>query len=178
MSEQIWSPAQIYREGRDAAPPDLREVVRTAVRALAGDRDWVTEVSGGLDSALVAAALRPDQRDRVAAWVNHYVDQPEGDERAYARTVVDLFGGRLTEVRREGLRLDAERLSLSASGFRPAINDIDPDYNDDIAARIGIRRDYTYVTAHFRQRARRAYARKSRAQNNCLHVLPLRLFHL
>ena len=49
---------------------------------------------------------------------------------------------------------------------------------DDIAARIGIRRDYTYVIAHFRQRARRAYARKSRAQNNCLHVLPLRLFHL
>jgi asparagine synthase (glutamine-hydrolysing) len=134
--EQLWRPAEIYRSARGGDPQMLREVVERSVRALAGQRPWVVEVSGGLDSAIVAAALEPGQRDRVTAWVNHYVDYPEGDERAYARSVVGRVGQALTEVRRVGLRLDAERLSRSAEGFRPAINDIDPDYNDDIADRI------------------------------------------
>ncbi|MEN5229709.1 asparagine synthase-related protein [Brevundimonas naejangsanensis] len=134
--EQIWSPAEVYRRGRGRPAPDLRAVVQQTVRSLAGDRAWVVEVSGGLDSAIVAASLSADQRERVAAWVNHYVDQPEGDERPYARAVVAPFGGVLTEVRRDGLGLDGRRLAQSANGFRPAINDIDPDYNADIAKRI------------------------------------------
>ena len=40
------------------------------MRALAGDRPWITEVSGGLDSAIVAGVLTADQRRNVAAWVN------------------------------------------------------------------------------------------------------------
>ncbi|WP_420469938.1 asparagine synthase-related protein [Brevundimonas sp. FT23042] len=136
QAEQVWSPADIYRAAIGTPPPDLRAVVELAVRALAGERTWVAEVSGGLDSAIVAHALRGDQQGRVAAWVNHYVDQPEGDERAYARPVVAALGARLTEVRRAGLGLSADRLALSAEGFRPAINDMDPDYNDDIARRI------------------------------------------
>ncbi|PZN97525.1 MAG: asparagine synthase [Alphaproteobacteria bacterium] len=134
--EQIWTPADLYRRRCDAPPPDLRTVVERSVRALAGDRPWVVEVSGGLDSAIVAAALTADQRGKAAAWVNHYVDQPEGDERAYARAVADRHGFALIEVRRDGLRLDAARLEQSAEGFRPRTNDIDPDYNDDIADRI------------------------------------------
>ncbi|MDK2745726.1 MAG: asparagine synthase C-terminal domain-containing protein [Brevundimonas sp.] len=134
--EQIWKPAEIYRRRRDRPPPDLRAVVERSVRALAGDRRWVVEVSGGLDSAIVTAALTADQRGQAVAWVNHYVDHPEGDERAYARAVADRHGLALTEVRRDGLRLDAARLTQSAEGFRPATNDIDPDYNDDIADRI------------------------------------------
>ena len=134
--DQIWQPAEIYRAGRRGPPPDLRRVVERSVRALVGDRRWVAEVSGGLDSAIVAASLEPHQRAGVTAWVNHYVDHPEGDERDYARLVVERVGQQLTEVRRVGLRLDAERLSQSAAGFRPGINDIDPDYNDDIGERI------------------------------------------
>lgn len=136
IGRQVWRPADVYRQGRRSEPADLRAVVDRSVRALAGQRSWVAEVSGGLDSAIVASALEPGQRARVTAWVNHYVDHPEGDERAYARPVVALLGQELTEVRRRGLRLDAERLALTAEGFRPAINDIDPDYNDDIAARV------------------------------------------
>nr|WP_314434022.1 asparagine synthase-related protein [uncultured Brevundimonas sp.] len=132
---QIWRPADIYRRGR-AAPVDLRSAVQTAVRSLAGERRWIAEVSGGLDSAIVAASLETSQRDRVAAWVNHHADQPEGDERIYARAVVEPHGHGLTEVRREGLGLSAERLARTAEAFRPATNDIDTDYNDDIAARI------------------------------------------
>ncbi|GAA0625044.1 lasso peptide isopeptide bond-forming cyclase [Brevundimonas kwangchunensis] len=132
---QIWRPADIYRGGRDR-PADLRSVVQTAVRSLAGDHRWIAEVSGGLDSAIVAASLEPLQRDRVAAWVNHYVEHPEGDERAYARAVVARHSHGLTEVRREGLNLSAERLARTTDAFRPATNDIDTDYNDDIAVRV------------------------------------------
>ena len=133
---QIWNPAEVYRRGREKSAPNLRAVVEMSVRSLAGEREWIAEVSGGLDSAIVAGSLTGDQRKNVGAWVNHFVDQPEGDERAYARAVVAMHGDSLTEVHRAGLGLDARRLAMSAEGFRPAVNDIDPDYNDDIAARV------------------------------------------
>ncbi|WP_312572838.1 asparagine synthase-related protein [Brevundimonas sp.] len=133
---QIWRPAEIYRARGDAGPKALRPAVEVAVRALAGRRSWVAEVSGGLDSAIVAGVLKPAQRRRVVAWVNHYMSQPEGDERGWARSVVERLGHELCEVRREGLALSADRWAMSADGFRPAMNDIDPDYNDEIAGRI------------------------------------------
>ncbi|MFC0634634.1 asparagine synthase-related protein [Brevundimonas balnearis] len=135
-SQQIWRPADVYRRRDANEPPDLKAAVVLAVTALAGSRRWVAELSGGLDSAIVAAALSIDQRAKVAAWVNHYVDHREGDERDYARAVARHHGVVLTEVRREGLRLNAQRLEAGADAFRPASNDIDPDYNDDIAERI------------------------------------------
>lgn len=135
-AQQIWRPAEVYRDRASRPAPDLREAVERSVRALAGDRRWIAEISGGLDSAIVAGVMTADQRQSVAAWVNHYVDQPEGDERDYARAVAGRHGFMLTEVRRDGLRLDAARLTACAETFRPAANDIDPDYNDDIADRI------------------------------------------
>lgn len=134
-SDPVWTPAGAYRAGR-RTPPPLRETVERTVRAMVGDRFWVAELSGGLDSAVVAAALSEDQRRRVTAWVNHYVDQPEGDERAYARAVAERLGFGLTEVRRDDLRMDEARLARSAEGFRPGVNDLDLAYNDDIADRI------------------------------------------
>ena len=136
-ARQVWSPAEVYRsKRRSLSPEELRGGVRTAVQALAGDRTWIAELSGGLDSAVVGMALDDDQRARVAAWVNHYVADPEGDERAYARAVLEPHHLTLTEVAREGLTLDEDRFRRTAEAFRPAINDLDPDYNDDIANRI------------------------------------------
>lgn len=135
-SRQIWRPSEVYRRAREQVRPDLREVVDRSVRALAGERAWVVEVSGGLDSAIIAGALSDHQRARITQWVNHFVDDPEGDERAFARPVVERHGYRLTEVKRNGLNLSAARLALSADAFRPPVNDLDTDYNDDIAARV------------------------------------------
>lgn len=133
---QVWTPATIYRAARGQPAPDLRAVVDRTVRALVSEKKWVSEVSGGLDSAIVASALDEHQRSRVTAWVNHYVDDPEGDERDFARPVVERHGFQLTEVKRRGLTLSETRLDRTAYGFRPAINDLDTDYNDDIATRI------------------------------------------
>lgn len=137
FSWQIWRPAAIYRS-RGATPgaEAIRDTVMTVVQALAGEDRWIAEVSGGLDSAVVAASLSDAQRTRVAAWVNHYVDDPEGDERGHARAVVAGFGAGLTEVRRSGLDLDEAVFDRAACAFRPSLNDLDPAYNDDIAQRI------------------------------------------
>lgn len=42
-SRQIWSPADIYRNAREKARPDLREVVDRTVQALAGERVWIAK---------------------------------------------------------------------------------------------------------------------------------------
>lgn len=135
-SRQIWCPSEVYRTARERGRADFREVVDRTVQALAGERNWVVEVSGGLDSAIVAGALTDHQRARVTQWVNYFVDDPEGDERGFARPVVERHGYRLTEVKREGLTLSATRLAKTANSFRPPVNDLDTDYNEDIATRV------------------------------------------
>lgn len=135
--EQIWRPGEIYRR-RGAAPPDARvrdDVVQT-VRALAGERRLIAELSGGLDSAIVAACLNAAQRRGVLEWVNHFTPEIEGDERAYARAVAERFGLPLTEVLRSGLPVAEADLARTAAAFRPAVNDLDPGYNADIGERI------------------------------------------
>lgn len=135
--EQIWKPGEIYRQ-RGAMPSDsyIREEVVQTVRALAGDRHLIAELSGGLDSAIVAACLSPAQRKGVAEWVNHRTPEFEGDERVYARAVAARLGLRLTEVLRDRLPVSEMELARTAAAFRPAVNDLDPGYNADIGARI------------------------------------------
>ena len=135
-SSQVWAPGEIYRAARHGARPDIRAVVDRTVCAFAGGGRWLMEVSGGLDSAIVAGALGDRARSQVSVWLNHYVDDPEGDERVFARPIVERHGHVLTEVGRRGVTLSKARLDRSAHGFRPAINDLDTDYNDDVAARV------------------------------------------
>ena len=134
---QVWRPADLYRR-RGPRPSDrhVRDQVVQTVRATAGARRLVAELSGGLDSAIVAAALTDAQRRAVVEWVNHRTTEVEGDERVYARAVAERLGLRLTEVLREDLPVDTVALAATAAAFRPAINDLDPGYNADIEARI------------------------------------------
>lgn len=136
--DQAWRPAEVYRRrGPPPAPEQMREGVVAVVRALAGsDRSWIAELSGGLDSAVVAAALSPGQRGRVRQWVNHHVADPEGDERVYAGAVAGRLGIALTEAAREAIPLTEPLFARAAAGFRPSLNDLDPGYNDDIAGRV------------------------------------------
>lgn len=134
---EVWRPADIYRlRARRPSDDDVRDQVVQAVRATAGERRLIAELSGGLDSAIVAAALTDAQRRAVVEWVNHYTAETEGDERRYARAVAGRFGLELTEVLRDGLPVDLAALATTAAAFRPAINDLDPGYNADIEARI------------------------------------------
>lgn len=94
-----WRPADVLRhkpfsEPRQAAEALFSAIERT-VGALAGaESSIVVELSGGLDSSIIAMALR--RRARTYA-VNCATQGPEGDERGYARQVAEAAGFPLTE---------------------------------------------------------------------------------
>lgn len=92
--------------------PRLAEIA--AFGAIWADRAWRRPTLAGLAAAHGDRTGRRDDLEMIAARAqtffqllpfaprNHYVEQPEGDERIYARAVLAREGHALTEVRREG----------------------------------------------------------------------------
>ena len=89
----IWSPwrfadPSVQFSTIEAATDDLRATLIETIAALAAPyRAILLELSGGLDSSIVATCLR-DVAAKVTA-VNMVTPGPEGDERRYARLVAD-----------------------------------------------------------------------------------------
>ncbi|WP_289623585.1 lasso peptide isopeptide bond-forming cyclase [Dyella lutea] len=120
--EQVWSPwpfvcaPQRHRDRHDAQA-DVRHAVSTAVKCLAeADQSLLLELSGGLDSSVVAACLR-DTCARVACC-NLVTPVPGADEKNYASLMADLLGVQL-DVRRLGF----DRTPLD---FQPPTNSVAP----------------------------------------------------
>lgn len=95
-TEQDWSPWEFvaperrYSDPREAAD-GVRTAVASTVRAWAEvDRSILVELSGGLDSSIVAACLR-NTRARVACCTL-VTPVPGADERQYARLVTEALG--------------------------------------------------------------------------------------
>ncbi len=115
-----WSPWRFLEKGirhRDlrAAAKEVRGAVSTAVRALAAlDREIVLELSGGLDSSIVAAALRGTAA-RVA-YCTLVIPGGGVDERQYAVLMTNSAGEELkvVEVRAEDARFCFPANSQSA----------------------------------------------------------------
>jgi asparagine synthase (glutamine-hydrolysing) len=137
----VWSPAAFVAT---AAPDEaaLRaELVRrvdSAVAALSADYPrLIAEVSGGLDSAIVAAALAQTGRaPRVVQWLNRRGDRPEGDERGHARAVTERLGVALTTVVKSPAPLIEADIAELGSTVWPAINGIDAARDRDMVERL------------------------------------------
>lgn len=127
---RVWSPADVVRRGPlRTTPAVLRAAVDLAISAdLDGAVRVLCEISGGLDSAIVAASLAAAGRPADLA-VNFWRDQPESDERVYAQAAADLARAPLRAIHRDLLRLDAHALNLSARSVRPNLAAVDPDYD-------------------------------------------------
>lgn len=136
---RLWRPGDFAT--RKALRPDVRHgqlaaAVDGCVAAWAEGRAKVLcEVSGGLDSAIVLAALSK-ARARVVGAINHYWPQPEADERVFARAVAEQAGLGLTERAHGMLALSAEALAQVACSARPSFSAADPAYDADMAERI------------------------------------------
>lgn len=137
----VWRPgdfAQDLSDDPEAAAAETVRRVDACTAALAGGHPGlIMELSGGLDSSIVAASLGvAGLSDRVAYWLNRAGDRAEGDERAYARAVTDRLGVPLTVVEKplEALS-DADFTELGAM-FWPGINAVDPARDRDEVARI------------------------------------------
>lgn len=124
--ETLWSPAEIARRSLGPAPSleeartALRSALDEAVGGLAGlGGPLAAEVSGGLDSSLVAASLVCAARAPVSLWLNAYGTTPESDERVHARAVGQALGFEPLSVPHATAPLTAAGLQAMAAEFRP-----------------------------------------------------------
>lgn len=130
LPEPVWSPCTFARHGGENLGWIEEELVRrvdTAVEALIGSHDRVVmELSGGLDSSILAGAIGSTSlTGRVAAWLNYRDGRPEADESRFARAVTERLGVPLHEQRKTFEPLDAEALREIGVFSRPAIGAID-----------------------------------------------------
>ncbi|MDP3747616.1 MAG: asparagine synthase-related protein [Phenylobacterium sp.] len=142
----IWRPAAFVRATAPCyaeAKTLLARTVDACVAAYAASgAPLLAEVSGGLDSSIVASALARTPDAAVVQWMNFHVADPQGDERRYARALADRLAVPLTEIAKPELALTREALDDQVVGVRPSLNGLDRHYDTDIADRcaaLGVR---------------------------------------
>lgn len=131
---QIWQAADYAAQpitNRRVAETRLREAVFGAVRGLADGRTILAEVSGGLDSSIIAGALC-EARAEVRVWLNLAIDKGAGDERPYARALAAHLRVPLTEIAQAPLVFDPQDQSVVQTGFAPSFNGLDAGYDLDL----------------------------------------------
>lgn len=134
---RLWSPSFFARRPRPKADAgELRRLIDGVTAAWALGRERVfCEISGGLDSAIVAASLKSVGAPLVYG-VNHSFPRDESDERLYAQAVAEKIGVPIEVVDRQMLIVVPEKLRGAAGGPRPNYVGGDPDHDADLAARL------------------------------------------
>lgn len=140
---QLWTPAAALGSSRievfrDADPTSARVLLSATIdrctRAYGklGGR-VLAEVSGGLDSGIMASSLRRAPGVEVSRWLNIHPADAAGDERPYARAVADRLGVSLTELAKPDIALDLDAIEALSRSARPSFNGMDPEYDATIA---------------------------------------------
>lgn len=117
---EIWSPWRFTAADRelssfDAAARQVREAVLQVSKSWAGTtRRPIVELSGGLDSSIVAAGLAAAGADLLC--VTFIPSAGDSDERVYAQAVADHLGVRLEQVK---LAIDAVDVTRSDAAWLP-----------------------------------------------------------
>lgn len=135
--EDLWRPSDFVHRGADEAPDALVRVVdRTIDRTMRSRRKVVSELSGGLDSAIVAGSLRATGHADRAVFINYFGDDAEGDERRHAEAAAALHGVTLEMVRKPVEAISETDFITLATGLRPALQGVDPAYDRHAAQRL------------------------------------------
>lgn len=132
---QVWRPEAFAR-----TPPSdieaLPELLDRCVGALSqGGGAIQAEISGGLDSAILAASLARVAGAQVSEWINYHAADGQGDERTFARQVAAMWELPLTEAVKPPFALTPELLEAGAAGWRPGFTALDAPRDVDGAAR-------------------------------------------
>jgi len=114
-----WSPWDHVAPDRSVDEPEpaerLKRVVRSCVLSWSSCQQHILlGVSGGLDSSIVAVNLVRPGLD--LACLTLVTEDPQGDERIYARMIASVIGSDLIET---WFDLDAVRIGRSASAHLP-----------------------------------------------------------
>lgn len=135
--QQLWRPADVARR---APPKDAARVLvatlDACVAALVGEGRVSVEISGGLDSAIVAGSVATTAPDRVAEWINYHAADRVGDERDYARDVAARWKVPLTEAFKPDFAITAQALASVSDGLRPGLTGKDIERDRHAATRI------------------------------------------
>lgn len=148
---QIWSPASVVRRGcatkSDGAAEQLEALVDECVGAMAQRAGrFASELSGGLDSSILSAALCEVPRVAFAGCVNFHARDIESDERPAARLVSSHLGVHLTECEKPELAFTVESLASQPVGIRPSQSALDHVYEQKILEFCADRRVDTLMT--------------------------------
>lgn len=113
VRDALWSPwdfairANRYRH-QDGEAEELRGLIESCARGLtAGIDHLLVDLSGGLDSSILAAALEPARR---ITCLNFLTSQASGDESIFASAVANTLGLPL-----ETVQLDVRKVDISTS---------------------------------------------------------------
>lgn len=123
--ETIWTPVSFVKDPVVCpieAQRGLRERLDACIAMSAGRvGPLAAEASGGLDSAIVAGALKAADMP-VGLWLNVYADAPETDERAYALALAGHLNLPITAVRRPEISFSSALFEDQALHPRPSQN--------------------------------------------------------
>ncbi|WP_017670734.1 asparagine synthase C-terminal domain-containing protein [Blastomonas sp. AAP53] len=122
----IWSPSHYARPTKQAQPQDLPAIAAQCINLWLCDHDKVTlELSGGLDSSIVAGLLAGSQQQPFIQALNIAPDSPGGDERRYAKAVAEKWSFGLIETRVAPAELDYSGLLQMPRTPEPAVYGLD-----------------------------------------------------
>ncbi len=142
-SVTLWRPTDIARRSLLCPPPiddavtRLRDAIDEAVdglRSLPGP--IAAEVSGGLDSSIVAASLARNGADSIELWINACGSTPEADERSYVGALGKKLGFEPFVVPHATGAMSAMELERASQDFRPGLNGLDQAHDADWADRL------------------------------------------
>lgn len=132
---RLWAPAMFARHPVPSSPPSLPRLIDACIHAWRSSAQVaIAEVSGGLDSAIVAAGLTRAGRD-VAGWFHYHAIDREGDERVYARAVAAHLDLLLHETLQDHHVIDAALMADVPITLRPNVASISVFHDRDLAGR-------------------------------------------
>lgn len=138
----LWRPADIARRSLDAslsledAAEGMKAAIDESVTALGGlSAPLAAEVSGGLDSSIVASSLVRSLGDSVALWINAYGSSSESDERAYVAALASALAIHPVSVPHAAGLVTQDWLERTNQDFRPGLNALDTPHDRDWARR-------------------------------------------
>ncbi|UAK25469.1 asparagine synthase-related protein [Sphingomonas nostoxanthinifaciens] len=134
----LWTPATFARSvtSPERAVQNLPTLIDACIAAW-NDTATVTiaELSGGLDSSIIASGLSRAARPHVAAWLHYHADDREADERRFARAVAGHLNLSLTEIRQPPRLMDEAAVDAIPFGVRPNLANVSLYHDTDLHAR-------------------------------------------
>jgi asparagine synthase (glutamine-hydrolysing) len=111
-------------------------------------RNGAAELSGGLDSAIVAAAASLAKSPTVHRWFHYSSDDIAGDERRYAQAVADHLDLPLTIRVRAKRRLEPGDIETMPVGARPGSGAVSLFHDRDLAVQLDTLGVEAVLTGH------------------------------